>query len=216
MDVPMRVLDLFCGAGGAAMGLHRAWPDAEIVGVDIKPQPRYPFEFVQADAMTYSLVGFDFVWASPPCQRFSVVTPKNHRNSHPDLLTPTIKRLGLLKWPVQYVIENVVGARSKLFEPFMLCGSMFGLRTQRHRVFETSFPCCPPIGCDHSLKPLLVTTSGANSRRIGNFKSVKNAPLAYEIDWMTGNELKEAIPPAYSEYIARQFSQLGPAQPPKN
>jgi len=209
MIQPKRVLDLFCGAGGAAMGLHRAWPDAEIVGVDIKPQLNYPFTFVQADAMTFDVIGFDFIWASPPCQRYSCVTPKTHRNGHPDLLVGVRDRLLGLRAvdKIPYVLENVVGARKHLLVPMMLCGSMFNLRCRRHRLFQLGFPCAsPPKKCDHAKPILLVTTAGANSRRIGNFKSVKNAPLAYGIDWMSGDELKEAIPPAYSEYIARQWS----------
>ncbi len=201
----MRVLDLFCGAGGAAMGLHRAWPDAELVGIDIKPQPRYPFKFVQGDVMDHfdpAGASFDFVWASPPCQRYSCVTPKANRKNHPDLIGRV--REALIASESVYVIENVPGARRELHDPIMLCGSMFGLRTRRHRWFESSFPVQPPKPCDHSETPLLVTTAGANSRAIGNFKSVRNAEAAYGINWMDGNGLKEAIPPAYSEYIAKQ------------
>ena len=196
----LKALDLFCGSGGASMGMHRAGFD--VTGVDINPQPRYPFRFVQADALTYPLEGFDFIWASPPCQRYSVVTPKKHRVLHPDLIYLVRNRV----WG-PCVIENVMGARKHFFpDAFMLCGSMFGLRTRRHRLFECiGFECSPPCKCDHSKKPLLVTTAGANSRAIGNFKSVNNAPLAYGINWMDGKGLKEAIPPAYSEYIARQF-----------
>jgi DNA (cytosine-5)-methyltransferase 1 len=200
---PRRVLDLFCGAGGAAMGLHRAWPDAEIVGVDIKPQPRYPFTFVQTDAMTYPLDGFDFIWASPPCQHYSCVTKKCDRERHPDLITLVRGKLSLSGFA--YVIENVVGARREMLFPTLLCGSMFGLRTQRHRLFEANFALWAPQRCDHQIPPLLVTTAGANSRKNGNYKSVKNAREAYGIDWMDGNGLAEAIPPAYSEYIARQL-----------
>lgn len=204
---PLRVLDLFCGAGGAAMGLHRAWPDAEIVGVDIKPQPRYPFRFTQMDWRVYVELppgDFDFYWASPPCQYYSVVTPRKDKWRHPDLIANVRDFFKRLEGK-PYVIENVIGAKKELREPLMLCGSMFGLRTRRHRLFETSFPCSSPRPCNHSLRPLLVTTAGANSRAIGNLKSTKNAPLAYGIDWMTGDGLKEAIPPAYSEYIARSF-----------
>jgi len=197
----LRVLDLFCGAGGAAMGLHRAWPDAEIIGVDINPQPRYPFKFILADAMTFALDGYDLTWASPPCQRYSQVTPLRNREDHPDHIRDLRLRL---KPP--YVIENVSGARNLLENPFMLCGSMFGLRSQRHRWFEVKgFSVPEPPKCNHLQPPLLVTTAGANSRAIrqpGHYKSVKNAPLAYGIDWMDFRGLKEAIPPAYSEWIA--------------
>jgi DNA (cytosine-5)-methyltransferase 1 len=190
------------------MGLHQAWPDAEITGVDIIPQPRYPFDFIQADALTYGsygwLLSFDFVWASPPCQHYSQVTPKTHRANHPDLIEPTRQRLQHLH--AGHVIENVIGA--PLNHPVILCGSMFGLQTRRHRQFEANFPLIAPRACDHSAPVLLVTTAGANSRAIrkpGHYKSVKNAPLAYGIDWMTANGLKEAIPPAYSRWIALQY-----------
>jgi DNA (cytosine-5)-methyltransferase 1 len=199
----MRALDLFCGAGGATKGLQRA--GFHVTGVDIKPQPHYCGDiFAQDNAIAFLEIGsldiYDLIWASPPCQRYSVVTPRAHRNRHPDLIDK-VRRV-LVTQKVPYIIENVVGA--PLNAPRMLCGSMFGLRTRRHRLFETNFDWYPPRKCDHSLPPLLVTTAGANSRAIGNFKSVKNAPAAYGIDWMTGDELKEAIPPTYSEWIARQ------------
>ena len=206
----MRVLDLFCGAGGSAMGLHRAWPDAEIVGIDIKKQPRYPFTFIWGDALEYltsfdRTYPYDFFWASPPCQRFSCVTPVGKRENHPDLIERV--QYSLIGIGKPFVIENVFGARHKLRNWKMLCGTMFGLDCRRHRVFEANFPwTLPDRQCDHSFPPLLVTTAGANSRKIGNYKSVKNAIRAYGIDWMDGNGLKEAIPPAYSEYIARQWS----------
>jgi DNA (cytosine-5)-methyltransferase 1 len=211
---PKRVLDLFCGAGGAAMGLHRVWPDAEIVGVDIRPQKHYSFRFIRADAIDFLKHGdifapwgpsiADFIWASPPCQRYSCVTPKSNREGHPDLIAEVADILASKFNEKPYVIENVPGARKLLYQPVMLCGSMFGLRCRRHRLFETNFPVETPRPCDHSVSPLLVTTAGANSRKIGNLKSVKNAMVAYEIDWMTGKELAEAIPPAYSEYLAMQ------------
>ena len=140
MPLPKRVLDLFCGAGGAAMGLHRAWPEAEIVGVDIKPQPRYPFKFIQADAMEFPLERFDFIWASPPCQAYSVGSArwrKNGSRKYPDLIAPTRQRFKALG--VNYCIENVQGAKKFLIEPFQLCGQMFGLGVVRHRLFEANF-----------------------------------------------------------------------------
>lgn len=194
-----RALDLFCCSGGASMGLHQAGFD--VTGVDIEPQPRYPFTFMQTDAISFMQDGdlhkWDLIWASPPCQRYSCVTPKAHRSNHPDLIGKTRDELTKLGKP--YIIENVVGAPLQI--PLMLCGSMFGLRTRRHRIFETSFSWFVPGKCDHRERPLLVTTAGANSRKIGNTKTVRNAPLAYGIDWMNGAGLREAIPPAYSKYI---------------
>lgn len=134
-----RVLDLFCGAGGAAMGLHRAWPGAEIVGVDIKPQKRYPFTFALADALEHSVEGFDFIWASPPCQRYSRLQQFGFRN-HPDLLPATRARLQRQSAP--WVIENVYGAPLRF--PAMLCGLEFNLAIYRHRYFEGSFQLLAP------------------------------------------------------------------------
>ncbi len=202
-----RALDLFCCSGGASMGLHNAGFD--VVGVDIEPQPRYPFKFIQADAMTFDLSGFDFIWASPPCQGYSGLTPKHAKSRHEKLIPALRERL--IKNGKPFCIENVAGARKELKNPTMLCGSMFGLRTQRHRFFETSFQLSAPSKCDHSIIPLLVTTASKASRekrfKLGmKPKSVENAPEAYGIDWMDFNGLKEAIPPAYAEYIARRSS----------
>ena len=112
-----------------------------------------------------------------------------------------------------YCIENVAGAKNELKNPTMLCGSMFKLRTQRHRFFETSFPLCAPCDCDHSELPLLVTTASKASRekrfKLGiQPKTVKNAPLAYGIDWMDFKGLKECIPPAYTKFIGEQVVSL--------
>ena len=202
----MKALDLFCGAGGASMGLHRA--GYNVTGVDINPQPCYPFEFHQADAMTFPLEGFDFIWASPPCQGYSHLTPKGSKDNHQRLIPELRERL--VKNGKPFCIENVAGAKEELINPMMLCGSMFGLRTQRHRFFETSFPVAAPSTCDHTQIPLLVTTASKASRekrfKLGmKPKSVKNAPLAYDIDWMDFKGLKEAIPPAYAEYIGRRI-----------
>lgn len=187
------------------MGLHQA--RYEVVGVDIKPQPKYPFTFVQADAMQISLEGFDFIWASPPCQGYSHLTPKHAKGNHDKLISALRKRL--IDNGKPYCIENVAGARKELINPVMLCGSMFGLRTQRHRFFETSFPLDAPQQCNHSAIPLLVTTASKASRekrfKLGMLpKTVKNAPLAYGIDWMDFAGLKEAIPPAYAKYIGEK------------
>ena len=199
-----RLLDLFCGAGGCAMGYHRA--GFEVVGVDINPQPHYPFEFDQADALTYPLEGFDVIHASPPCQHYA----KFSRNlgtaaRHPDLVPPMQKRLA----GHVYVLENVVGA--PLVWPFMLCGSMFGLHVRRHRLFESPFLqphlIFAPMACRHDGIPIGVYGNGTtvwHREKLGRNVHVAEKREAMGIDWMTGAELKESIPPAYTEWIGRQ------------
>ena len=202
----MKALDLFCCEGGASMGLHQA--GFEVTGVDIAPQPKYPFEFVNADAMIFPLDGFDFIWASPPCQGYSYLTPAHAKGNYKKLIPMLRERL--IASGIPYCIENVRGAKAELENPVMLCGSMFGIRTQRHRYFETSFPVKQPKKCDHTEIPLLVTTASKASRdkrfKLGmKPKTVDNAPAAYGISWMSFSGLKEAIPPAYSKYIAESL-----------
>jgi DNA (cytosine-5)-methyltransferase 1 len=204
-----RALDLFCCQGGSSMGLHRA--GFEVVGVDWEPQPRYPFEFIHGESMDYPFDGFDFVWASPPCQRFSDLAKRNG-NAHewPDLVTPI--RARLKKWGGKYCIENVEGA--PLRNPTTLCGTMFpGLRVLRHRLFETNF-LLPKL--EHPKHPLVYTmdkrkahygkldqdTSFVQVTGGGNC-SVAAASSAMGIDWMTKQGLNEAIPPVYAEYVGR-------------
>jgi DNA (cytosine-5)-methyltransferase 1 len=202
---PRRVLDMFCGAGGAAMGLHRAWPDAEIVGVDINPQRRYPFTFLQGDAMEFVFDDFDFVWASPPCQKYSAAT-RHLAKDKPRLIEPL--RNNLEKSGVPYCIENTPGA--PLRDPVILCGLSFGLNVKRHRLFETNFP-VKPVPCvpRHPGNWLVIFGHECRDRRHGRAAGRKNkladGRKAMDIDWMTRGELSEAIPPAYSEYIARQL-----------
>lgn len=210
----MRVLDLFCGAGGAAMGLHRAWPDAEIVGVDINPQPRYPFKFVQGDALHYldgTLRGFDFIWASPPCQKYSIAGHNQRRDGkvYQDLVAVT--RFGLEQSGKPWVIENVPGAPVR--PDFILCGSQFGLPMARHRLFECSFANGLRPSCSHAKEIITVCGHGTpqwmrQSRiRKGLYPniSVEQKREAMGIDWMNRGELAQAVPPAYSQYIAEQF-----------
>jgi len=201
-----KALDLFCCQGGASKGLHDAGYD--VTGVDIKPQPKYQFKFMQGDAMAppLDMTEFDLIWASPPCQGYSNLTPEYAKGRHDKLIDGL--RAMLMASGKPFCIENVAGARHKLINPIMLCGSMFGLRSRRHRYFETNFDVAPPCRCDHSEIPLLVTTASRASinlrKRMGmQPKTVKKAPLAYGIDWMDFNGLKEAIPPAYSEFIGR-------------
>jgi DNA (cytosine-5)-methyltransferase 1 len=211
------LLDLFCGAGGAAVGYHRAGFD--VVGVDIKPQPHYPFEFVQMDALLFLMEddfeyqdmrrGFDAVHASPPCQAFSDLRNMHNAKLHADLLSPT--REMLRRFGLPYAIENVRGAGWS--SPIQLCGSAFGLRVRRHRMFETSFPILAP-GCFHDSEFVTVTGGGPNpgsfSRPAGGGphrkpKNVADAGDAMGIDWMTRDELNEAIPPAYTQFIGEQL-----------
>lgn len=201
-------LDLFCGAGGASMGLHRAGYD--VVGVDIRPQPHYPFRFVQADALRlpFDLSRFDFIWASPPCQDYSAL--KGLAGTQRGKLIPKIREM-LKASGVPFVIENVVG--SELESPIKLCGSMFGLGVWRHRLFEMSHPLIMVPECQHSLvpKPIDVTETGGPSTKprttAGGLsrkpESLVHASDVMGIDWMTRPELSQAIPPAYSEFIAK-------------
>jgi SAM-dependent methyltransferase len=194
-----RILDLFCGAGGAAMGYYRAGFD--VVGVDIDPQPSYPFEFHQADAMTFPLEGFDAVHASPPCQGYTWGTRKGRELRWPLLIGDVRARLTGLK----FVIENVPGARRDMVNPAMLCGSMFGLEVNRHRLFESSAPLWPLPGhpsCSGRIasgEAVTVAGHGGDSR---DFR-ISRWQRAMGIDWTRDrHELAEAIPPAYTEWIA--------------
>ena len=206
MTTRPRLLDLFCGAGGAAMGYHRA--GFEVVGVDIKPQPHYPFEFHQADALTYPLDGFDVIHASPPCQRYSVATVfhPGRQAQHPDLVGPVRERLIVAGVP--WVIENVMGA--PLRNPVMLCGTMFeGLRVYRHRNFEAHPPIYwpPPLGphTHRAAEPGRHVPDHGWMTVAGHFSDVRAASEAMVIDWMSRDELRQAIPPAYTEWIGRQL-----------
>ena len=194
-----KALDLFCCAGGASEGLHRAGFD--VVGVDIEPQPSYPFPFIQADAMTISLRGFDFIWASPPCQAYTLCQ-RIRDNEHPDLVEPT--RAMLKASGAAWCIENVVG--SPLINPIELCGAMFGLRTYRHRLFECSFSITAPAHPPHTAplrKMGRPVRDGEFIHVVGNFSGVQIARDAMDIQWMPRDKLREAIPPAYAEYVGR-------------
>lgn len=213
----MKLLDLFCGAGGAAAGYSRAG-FTEIVGVDIKPQPRYPFEFIQADAMTFPLDGFDAIHASPPCQAHSDMKWMPNARKHEDLLTPTLARLDAVATP--WVVENVGG--SPMRSAIQLCGTSFGLCADigprgiadlhRHRLFETNWPLMAPP-CAHKRGRLVVGFYGDHARVrrrsaeggdiVGTIEKMRLVDEAMEIDWMTWSEANQAIPPAYCEYIGR-------------
>lgn len=184
------------------MGYHMAGFD--VVGVDIERQPHYPFPFIRADVLDMDprfIATFDAAAASPPCQAHTLCQ-RIMDNKHPELIPPTralLKRAG-----VPYVIENVVGA--PLENPITLCGAMFDLRTYRHREFECSFPFTAPDHPEH-VAPLRKMgrkpAPGDFMHVVGNFSGVAQAKEAMGIDWMVRDELREAIPPAYTHFIGR-------------
>lgn len=206
-----RLLDLFCCAGGAAKGYHDAGFD--VVGVDINPQPRYPFEFIQADALEVSLDGYDAIHASPPCQGYSAANNIHQRTDHPLHIGAVRERL--IAAGVPYVIENVEGAKSSMINPVTVCGLSLGLNVRRHRLFECSFPVMVPPCTGHERDYLIVFGQGGartRAKQIG--RTAKNGPIlrrgtasweasceAMGIDWMRRPELSEAIPPRYTEHI---------------
>ena len=195
-----RLLDLFCGAGGAAMGYHQA--GFEVVGVDINPQPHYPFEFVQADATTFPLEGFDAIHASPPCQDHMQTPHGEHGTGW--MLDHTRQRL--LSQPMPWVIENVPNRREPhMRADFALCGCQFGLDLRRERWFETSwhgFALMPP--CVHLYPVVSVVGHGTPTwvrEKLGYNPTISDYRRAMGIDWMNRNELSQAIPPAYTEWL---------------
>jgi DNA (cytosine-5)-methyltransferase 1 len=250
----VRLLDLFCGAGGAAMGYHRAGFD-EIVGVDNRPQPRYPFTFVLDDALEYVAAHgreFDAIHASPPCQGYSIMRnlPWLRHKEYPLLIQPTADALNAIGLP--WIIENVMGAK---LASGWLCGTMFGLPFFRHRFFWTGDwfwlqpshkPHTQRIRSGHYLAGRardIVCSAAEDSRGIqtwsgrrpdgghgltlieaspyasfpgqrpdngalGHSKGARKAGLAMGIDWMKSDEISQAIPPAYTEFIGRQLMQV--------
>jgi DNA (cytosine-5)-methyltransferase 1 len=203
--VSRRLLDLFCGAGGASAGYYEA--GFLITGVDVEPQPNYPemgCEFIQADALDFPLDGFDAIHASPPCQAFTAYRRRGNGvgEGYPNLIAEVRERLQATGLP--YVIENVAGA--PLRDPVMLCGTGFGLDVQRHRYFESNAPLMSP-GCSHGRNAarFAQATNRAKKRRTVEI-GVWRIPLATQqramgIDWMTVEELSQAIPPVYTEHI---------------
>jgi DNA (cytosine-5)-methyltransferase 1 len=209
-----RILDLFCGAGGSATGLHRA--GFEVVGVDIKPQPRYPFEFHMADAITFPLDGYDAYWASPPCQGYmnaSHIPVVGTRHKSAERLIEVIRER-LLSTGKPFIIENVPGAPLKNF--VQLSGPMFNLKVIRKRWFEC-----------HDFEPGLLPppqtyknaraagyipyNKGETTQRNINLRQIWYKPsvsIAMGIDWMQMLELNQAIPPAYSEFLGKSLMRV--------
>jgi DNA (cytosine-5)-methyltransferase 1 len=217
----MRILDLFCGAGGASMGYYRAGHD--VVGVDIANERRYPFEFVRADALEYVAAHgdeFDFIHASPPCQEVSSTRhlrdAQGKHGRHMNMIPET--RAALIATGRPYAIENV--PRAPLISPVWLCGSMFGLGVERpegfrplrrHRGFETSFELiAPPDTHREQGRPLGVYGSQRDDIPSGGqtVASIAEAREIMGIDWMLWTDIVEAIPPAYTEWIGRRLPEL--------
>jgi DNA (cytosine-5)-methyltransferase 1 len=205
-----RLLDLYCGAGGAGMGYWLAG-FGSVVGVDLHPQPRYPFAHIEADALDVLadrafLDTFDFIHASPPCQHASALKALSPHKSYPALIEPT--RDALDAWGGPYVIENIMPAQLKKDRSIVLCGGMFGLRTYRHRRFESPLTLVAPEHPGHVIRTATkrrrerwdqgwhVSITGDVGTYVG--------PEAMGIDWMTGNELCEAIPVAYTACVGAQ------------
>jgi DNA (cytosine-5)-methyltransferase 1 len=210
------LLDLFCGAGGAAMGYHRAGFD--VIGIDINPQPDYPFGFVQGDALDppFDLCRFNAIHASPPCQLYSVSTVQHRHNDYPDLVAPT--RRILVDSGLPWIIENVPGAPlvklgQMTFDgrsAFMLCGSMFGLeRVRRHRIFETNTVITEPGPCRHHEQRDVMSIVGHSEQgstgRRGDHWGLDARREAMGMPWASRDGVSEAIPPAYTEFIGRHL-----------
>jgi DNA (cytosine-5)-methyltransferase 1 len=207
----MKLLDLYCKAGGASKGYQLA--GFEVVGVDIKKQKRYPFEFIQADCLELMkdmdfLRSFDVITASPPCQTHSIT--QHLRNAQGkstdkiDLIPQT--REALIASGKPYVIENVPG--SPLVKPIQMCGSHFGLKVRRHRLFESNLPIVGS-SCKHKEQGKPVGIYGSMRDEIPGgghtAKTIEQAREAMGIDWMIWGELVEAIPPVYTKEIGKQI-----------
>lgn len=218
MGARPRLLDLFCGAGGAGTGYHLS--GFEVVGVDIAPQPNYPFEFHRGDAMAFPLDGFHAVHASPPCHDHSTVTGRDRKARGSKgtgwMLAAVIDWLGVSGLP--WVVENVATAQFPGGgDPVRLCGSSFGLDLRRHRLFASNVKLIVPP-CDHSWQTPRFRSLDGRMVAAGRLASVVgvhgNCNYAGEfalrcaamgIDWMTNAELTQAIPPVYTEFIGRQL-----------
>jgi len=225
-----KLLDLFCGAGGAGEGYRRAGFD--VTGVDIEPQPNNPHRFVQADALEYLESHgdeYDAIHASPPCQSYS--RAMRHLATPQPMLIEPVRKL-FKESGKAWVIENVLGAPlvkwSDLFgnHGVELCGTMFGLRIYRHRIFETSFPIYAPKPCDHSIVPLNPHRAGGDpggpisgrARMKQEFGEDVNCEKVWAeemgVGWMSKTGAREAVPPCFTEYIGRHLRALGWDTPP--
>lgn len=201
-----RALELFCRQGGSAMGLYRAGFDVH--GVDIEPQPRFPFSFAQADAIEYVRDHghqFNLISGGPPCQRYSL-TQRIQGNEHPDLIGAFREAAQASGQP--YLIENVEEARPLLIDPVMMCGYSFGMRTDRHRLFESSVPLFELAHRKHEQQKVKMGRAlqpGDRYHAIGNFSGVPYVRADMDVGWMSREGIRECVPPAFTEFIGRQI-----------
>jgi len=212
------LLDLFCGAGGCAMGYSRA--GFRVVGVDNRPMKRYPFEFVQADALEFCRDhggDFDVIHASPPCQGYSVLAARNKHITYPNLL-PGVRDL-LLQMGKPFIIENVPGAPVE--RAVLLCGSMFGRSSstelhghvilRRHRLFESSEWLYSPSHCTCHGKlavPVFGHGAGGNRSKMRGKGVAQASRDVMGIGWMNRKELDQSIPPCYTHFLGTQLRRI--------
>lgn len=208
----IKILDLFCCEGGASMGYFQGFKkhgfNPVVVGVDISPQPRYPFKFIQGDAIEYLVNNhhtYGLIVASPPCQNDSVACKrfKNQGKVYPDLIAKTREALKATGKP--YVIENVQGAKSKLVDPILICGLMVGMSMYRHRLFETWCKVEQPNHPQHVLKSSPMGRKQLEGHFIaspvGNVPQTDLVKRVMGVTWMSQKGLSQSIPPAYTELI---------------
>jgi DNA (cytosine-5)-methyltransferase 1 len=203
MEKKYKLLDLFCGAGGASLGYHLA--GFEVTGVDLEEFDVYPFEFFKADAMEFDLSGYDAIHASPPCQNYSRATKHLSTKEHKSLIPEVRKMLNASGVP--YVIENVPGA--PLINPLILCGTMLGLRIYRHRMFESNINLSSKgLLCDHTIPPINPNDDKGRERIKEEFKGIGPDAVfnqAMGLGWLSKEDGRQAIPPKYTEFIGLQL-----------
>jgi len=206
----MKLLDLYCGVGGASAGYAAA--GFEVHGVDLKHGKRYPYTYLRADVLDVLrddnfIQQFDVIHASPPCQTHSITqhlrNAQGKTTSKVDLIPQT--RAALIASGKPYIIENVPG--SPLINPVQLCGSSFNLKVRRHRLFESNMP-IKGTGCNHKAQGRPIGVYGSLNDQIPNggrtAVNITEARQAMGIDWAIWTELVEAIPPAYTDYLGAQ------------
>jgi DNA (cytosine-5)-methyltransferase 1 len=208
----MKLLDLYCGVGGASVGYARA--GFEVTGIDLKHGKRYPYTYIRADVLEVIkdidyLRQFDVIHASPPCQTHSITqhlrNAQGKSTSKIDLIPQT--RQALIESGVNYIIENV--PNSPLIDPVQLCGSSFGLKVRRHRLFESNMPIKGSV-CNHKLQGRPIGVYGSLNDEIPKggktATTIDEARKAMDMDWAIWTELVEAIPPAFTQYLGEQIN----------